>query len=348
MADKKPVFSGFSPSNSTRRVTPLRQFLRRRKLDGCLLASSSNISWLVGLPHTEGLLLVTEKEVTLFVNPLQQQATLRTQCLSAEVLASEKEFRQRVNACGRLGFLSEEISVARWQRWQKQFTCQLLPCPDFVLALRAVKDSSELKYLQAAKKIAREIMEETISRYLKPGVTEAELAARIRWLASCYGGAEVSFPPIVASGPNSAYPHHRPGNRKIQPGDAVIIDSGVECQGYHSDLTETVLLEPARHELKEIYSLVRQVQRACLKALRPGQRAADIHRLAVSLFKKRGMEKYFVHGLGHGVGLDVHEKPVLNGQSQDILRKGMVVTVEPGLYLPGTGGVRLEEMVFVE
>ncbi|MCM8768488.1 MAG: aminopeptidase P family protein [Candidatus Omnitrophica bacterium] len=337
-----PVRRNFSP-----RWEKARNFLESRQLPGCLVASSGNISWLVGQPHTEGLLLLTKKEIFLFVPPLQQQADLDQGSLPVNLITREKEFVRQVNSCRRVGFISSEITVERYERWKKQFSCLLKPLNDFLLNCRAVKDSEERQLLKKAREIARKVMRDVITKHLKPGVEEREIAEHIRWLAWYHGGEGISFPPIVASGYHTVYPHHRPGRKKIQAGEPVIVDLGVEYQGYHSDLTETVFLERPNHQLRKIYSLVRQVQRKCLKIAKPGIRAKKVHQLAVSLFRQKKMEGYFVHGLGHGVGLAVHEKPVLNGKSEDILQPGMVITIEPGLYLPGIGGVRLETMLIL-
>ena len=329
------------------RIEKTREFLEKKRCSGCLVCGSANISWLVGLPHTEGLLLLTKKEAYLFVSPLSNQANLHEKKLPVELITEEKKFRALVNCCRKVGYLAPEITVERLAHWKRRFTCTFLAWPDFILNLRAVKDSLELKLLRKARIIARKILKEIVTRYVRSGVEEVELAEEIRHLTYVHGATGSSFPPIVASGPNSAYPHHRPERRRLKEGEVLIIDLGVEYEGYHSDLTETVFAGKKSPDLECLYQAVAEAQKRCLEKIRAGLSGQEIHQLAASYFQEKGLAKYFVHGLGHGLGLQVHEKPVLNTRSKDLLQPGMVVTVEPGLYLPGTGGVRLEEMVFL-
>ncbi len=211
--------------------------------------------------------------------------------------------------------------------------------------LRAVKDEGEVERIAAAAELTDEVYRWAIDRGLA-GRTEREVAraceARIREL-----GAEPSFPPIVAAGPNGALPHAEPGPREIGAGELVVFDMGAELDGYCSDCTRTFATGDPGTEASEIYELVRQAQAAALEALRPGLSGREADAVARELIEAAGHGERFGHGLGHGVGIEVHEAPRLAASSEDQVRAGNVVTVEPGVYLPGKLGVRIEDLVVV-
>ena len=223
----------------------------------------------------------------------------------------------------------------------------LVPLNGLAEEMREVKDEEETKAIEDAADLISEIFNEIIAK-LKTGMTEKEVAWDIEALAR-HGGAEtLSFPSIVASGPNSALPHAVPTDRKLGSKEPVIIDAGVRLNGYCSDMTRTVFLGGPGEDFRVIYRTVRHAQVAALKEIRPLVDSTHLDGIARGVINEAGFGEYFGHGLGHGVGLAVHERPKVGPRDPVKLKNGMVFTVEPGIYIPGKGGVRLEEMVLVE
>ena len=224
---------------------------------------------------------------------------------------------------------------------------RLVPLNGVVEEMREVKEAQEIKTLENSAEVISAILDEVISG-LKPGLTERQVAWQIEGLAREAGAESLAFPPIVASGPHSALPHAVPTDRKLRSKEPIIIDIGARLNGYCSDITRTVFLGGAEWDFMKIYRTVRKAQLAALKEIRPGVESTHPDGVARQIIREAGFGEYFGHGLGHGVGLAAHERPRLGPQRPERLKKGMVVTVEPGIYLPGKGGVRLEEMVVIE
>ncbi len=213
--------------------------------------------------------------------------------------------------------------------------------------MREVKDNYEIKAMAASAELISAILGKIIEE-LKPGMSEKEVAWQLEGLARDGGAEDVAFPPIVASGPNSALPHAVPTDRKLKRNEPVLIDTGVRLNGYCSDMTRTVFLGEADADFKRIYKTVREAQLAALREIKPGVESTYPDSVARQIINDAGFGDKFGHALGHGVGLATHEGPRLGPLKAVKLKKGMVVTVEPGIYIPGTGGVRLEEMVVIE
>jgi Xaa-Pro aminopeptidase len=213
--------------------------------------------------------------------------------------------------------------------------------------LRIIKDPAEIKAMEASSDLMSRILGEVISS-LEPGRTEKEIAWQIEGLAREGGADGLAFPSIVASGPNSALPHAVPTNRRIRAKDPITLDVGVRMKGYRCDMTRTVFIDRPGPRLRKIYRTVREAQLAALPEVRPGVKSNVPDKKARDVISDAGFGAYFGHALGHGVGLATHEVPRLGPEKPVTLERGMVVTVEPGIYIPGTGGVRLEEMVVIE
>lgn len=212
--------------------------------------------------------------------------------------------------------------------------------------LRVVKEPTEIDRIRASLELTEKTMN-TVWTMLRPGLTERELAWKIEVLIREGGGEAVSFPPIVAAGPNAALPHAVPTERKISRRDGVILDLGSKLNHYCSDMTRTWTAGAPEAKIREIYRIVREAQLAAQHCIRAGVNAAEVDKAARELITRAGYGDYFGHGLGHGVGLAVHEEPRLRRKSETVLEENMVVTVEPGIYLSGIGGVRLENMIRV-
>ncbi|MBS3813194.1 aminopeptidase P family protein, partial [Candidatus Bipolaricaulota bacterium] len=183
--------------------------------------------------------------------------------------------------------------------------------------------------------------------YVKPGMTESEIAVELEFFMKKQGAESVSFDPIVALGANSALPHATPGDREVREGDILLIDMGAKYRGYCSDMTRTVFIGEPTDKMQEVYEIVLEAQEVGLAALGPGESTKEVDGKARDVIEEHGYGDKYGHGLGHGVGLEIHEKPRLAQTEDNVLEEGMVVTVEPGIYLPGWGGVRIEDMVYI-
>lgn len=247
----------------------------------------------------------------------------------------------------RIAFESEHITVEQLTKWQEKFDAvEFVPTKNWVAQLRQVKTQEEIDKIAAAAKITVQALTALVPQ-IKPGVTEIELALELEYTMRRLGAEAVAFDPIVGSGPRGALPHAIPGDRKIQAGDFIVIDMGCVYQGYCSDLTRTFVVGRPDPKQLEIYHIVLEAQLAALNALKPGLSGKEVDSVAREIIKNAGYDQHFGHSLGHGVGLEIHEEPRLSQFNEEPLAPGMVVTVEPGIYLPGWGGVRIEDLVVV-
>lgn len=224
---------------------------------------------------------------------------------------------------------------------------RLTPLKGLVNKMREVKEPSEIRAIEASADLMTEILGEVITG-LEPGITEREIAWQIEGLAHEAGAESLAFPSVVASGPNGALPHAVPTNRKIRGKEPVILDVGIKIDGYCCDMTRTIFLESPGPRFRRIYQTVRQAQLSALREIMPGTESSYPDSIARGIIKDAGFGDYFGHSLGHGLGLATHENPRLGPRKPVKLQKGMVVTVEPGIYIPGKGGIRLEELIVIE
>jgi len=223
---------------------------------------------------------------------------------------------------------------------------RILAIDEGLLKQRAVKDADEVKAIRKALSIQQQAFRETCD-FIKPGLSEYEVAAFLEYRMRALGADGVSFPSIVAADANASLPHAVPGKKKIKAGGVVLIDWGAKWGGYCSDLTRVVAVGKMKPKMREIYQVVMDAQVAAMDAITPGKRLSDIDAVARGVIDKAGYGERFGHSLGHGIGLDIHEQPVLAAKAKGVLEPGQVVTVEPGIYLPGVGGVRIEDDVLV-
>jgi Xaa-Pro aminopeptidase len=336
------------------RLRKLRELLAAQNLEGLLVTQREDVAYLSGFSGSSGSLLVT-RGLALLVTDFRYQLQAQQEApgfafvftrppkLLADGLL-EAISRAEVSS---LGFSPAHLSVQQHDQLSSRAPrLRLLPTSDGVGRLRSCKEESELVRIREAAKLADAAFEVALSR-LRPGLAERELALELEFFLRREGAEEVPFPPIVASGPRSALPHARPTGREIEAGDLVIIDLGARVDGYCSDLTRTVAVERPSERAKEIYALTHEAQRAGKEALVAGAKAGDVDQAARAVIEAAGYGECFGHGLGHGVGREVHESPRLAKEEAALLEAGMVVTVEPGVYLPEEGGVRLEDLMLV-
>jgi Xaa-Pro aminopeptidase len=247
----------------------------------------------------------------------------------------------------RLGFERHDVTVARFERWEERFEgLRLIGVGEEIERLRWTKDPEELATLRSAQEATDGAFED-ILEVLVVGITERRAAAQLELAMARHGADAPSFDVIVAFGEHAAEPHHRPCHRALEEGDVIKMDFGAMVGGYHTDMTRTVAFGEPATELRKVHDVVTAAQQAGIDALRPGVAAGDVDRAARNVIDDAGYGNRFTHGLGHGVGLEIHEGPSLRRDGDDLLPAGAVVTVEPGVYLPGMGGVRIEDAVEV-
>ena len=319
--------------------------------DALLILNEKNIRYLTGFTGGEGALMAGPDWLTLLVDG-RYATQARAESRGAEVL----EFRNRVNGIaaearkrgvGSVGFESPFLSVEEYLRLKEALLeAAFRPLPKGFEFLRAVKDSGEIDRIREAARISRVALA-AVREMIRPGVREEEIAIELEYRMRRGGAEQVSFETIVAAGDNSALPHATPGRRAIADGDCVMIDYGAVCGGYHSDETCTFVVGRASERQREVYRHVLEAHDRAIRAIRAGVSCGEIDGVARSYLAEAGLESAFAHGTGHGVGLDVHEAPRLAAGRDELLRAGMVVTVEPGVYLPGLWGIRIEDMVLV-
>lgn len=335
------------------RLTSLRSILANRALDGCLVMSKTNRFYLSSFTGSNGYLFITPTSALMFTDSRYiEQANDEAKDFEVYPLRnSYDELRELVSSMSfaNIGFEDQGISYATYQSIIKVVgdSAQLVPMGEAVNSLRTIKDREELSVVGKAVAIADDVMEITLAS-LEVGITEQAVARTVeRSLWEC-GADGVAFETIVASGPNASRPHHKPGDRIIRLGDVVVIDMGALFGGYRSDITRTVCIGKADEQFNKIYHIVREAQTSAEELAGPGVNVAALDAVARDVIHSHGYGKYFTHGLGHGIGLDVHELPRISGGSDEVLSEGMVFTIEPGIYIPGWGGVRIEDMLVID
>lgn len=336
------------------RLDALRTGIRDRGLDAMLITSPDNRRYLTGFTGSAGAALVTAGEALLIVDSryTEQAAAQAGHCTVVPQdrdLATTLAGRVGELEIGRLGFEAEHVSVHNHDRWSRAVQApEWVPVTGLVEDIRIVKDDGELESIRRAARIADEAFAEILPT-VRAGRSEEEIALDLEFCARRLGAEGLSFPLIVASGERSALPHGRASERRIREGDLVTFDYGVVYGGYCSDATRTVAVGEPEPEARRVYETVLAAQRAALDAVRAGPTGFAVDAVAREIIGDAGYGEYFGHGLGHGLGLAVHEAPKLSYKDADEpLRAGMVVTVEPGIYLPGRFGVRIEDLVIVE
>ncbi len=335
------------------RLKKLRKRLARRRLDGFLVTNSKNIYYLCGFFGDNSWLLVTAERALLITDfrfREQAEETLAPGCevrvRTGESLSGKAAVLCRELSLKKIGFEGRHLNCESFLRLKKVLRKrELRPVGEPVEELRMIKDPEEIEFLRRAARITSQVLG-MVLRGVTPELTEFDLAGRIT-IGMLRDGGAPAFPPIVASGTHSSQPHAVALRHSIGEGSALLIDLGTESENYNSDMTRTFVLKTFPRRFKTIYRAVLSAQKKALQAIRPGVQASLIDGAARGYLEERGYGPYFGHSLGHGVGLEVHERPLISPRSADILKEGMVFTVEPGVYIPGWGGIRIEDTVLV-
>ncbi len=327
--------------------------LDRLDLDGMLLTCEANRFYASGFHSagTDGVALVTRQKSYYFTDSRYTEAAAR-HVRGAElgeagpgrgygVLLKEALAEQNVR---RLGYEDAYMTVRDYEAYRKALPCELVPAAELLWELRTVKDEAELTAMIAAQRIAEKALTEILNE-IRPGVTEKEIAARLQYLMLHYGASDMSFDPIVVSGPNGSLPHGVPSEKTIQAGEFVTMDFGCIYDGYCSDMTRTVAVSHVTDEMRTVYETVLAAQKAGIAAAKAGITGKELDGAARRVIDEAGYGKYFGHSFGHGVGVEIHEAPNASPSNEKPLPAGAVLSAEPGIYLPGKLGVRIEDVI---
>ncbi len=334
------------------RLEMVRQALRQKSIPALLVAHRADYFYLTGFTGEDSAVLITGRSVTVITDGRFESAAKK------EVAWSKVHFRRgdltselvkviQSSPCQRLAIQADKMTVATRDALRKGLTgVRLVDAPPTISQMRERKSAGELKTMDNAIRVA-ESAYRAMLKTIRIGQTELELAARLEYEMKRRGSTEPAFGSIVAIDANAALPHAVPGNRRVKSGCMILFDWGATVDGYRSDLTRTVFVGSIPSKFKAIYEAVLTSQKKAIAAIRAGVRMSDVDAIAREHIADCGYGERFTHGLGHGLGLDVHESPSLSWRSDQKLVAGMVVTVEPGIYLPGVGGVRIEDDVRV-
>lgn len=331
----------------------IRQKLSELQIPALMVTDLANVKWLTGFTGTSGVALVTQDQARFITDSrytlqAEEQVTeMPTQWFQSPMLL-EEFLAQQVSEMGisELRFEAANVTYSTYEKWRERFAgVELIGAPEIISLLRMVKTPDEIDKIRRACGVADACFDHVI-RMIQPGVSEWDISLDIEFFIR-RSGCELAFDPIVVSGERSARPHGKASEKKLEVGDFVTMDFGARLDGYNSDITRTVVVGKPTDRHHEIYGQVLKAQLATLDVMKPGIRVADVDGLARQVFDEIGMAKYFGHGLGHGLGSVVHDTGRMNPTSQDVLEVGQVWTVEPGLYVPGFGGVRIEDDVVI-
>ena len=323
-------------------------------VDAAVIVEPANVRWLTGFTGSNGVVVVLGTGEALLVTDARYAEQAPAELAAAgcsdgvEVVVARDAVpavADRLASAARLG-LEDSVAWGAQIRWSEAVDAETVPLCQAVEGLRAVKDPAELARMEAAALIADQALAAVVPM-LRPGVTETRLQQALDDAIRSAGASGPAYDTIVASGPNSALPHARPTGRPLEAGDLVIVDVGAAVDGYRSDMTRTFVLGDPSDQAAAMLDVVGRSQAAGVGAVRPGVEASEIDAACRSVVNEAGMGDAFVHGTGHGVGLDVHELPRVGSRSSAVLQPGNVLTVEPGVYFPGVGGARVEDLLAV-
>lgn len=329
----------------------LKRGLNKSGVDGILITDLLNVRYGAGFTGSSGYLIISKKD-SIFVTDFRYQEQAKHEVKGYKVKIEHAERAQEIkHICDslgirKLGFEDHSVTFGFYKKLAGK-KINLKPLKNFVESLRIMKKPSELARIKTSIQRAESAFRK-LRPFIKTGATEQKLALKLEDLLRKEGCKMLPFGVIVASGSMSALPHARPTGRRLKKGDLVVFDWGGECDGYYSDMTRTVLLKGTDiSRQKELYYNVLEAQDRAIRSIRPGILAAEIDAAARDYIAEQGYGDFFGHGTGHGVGLAVHEKPVISWRNKERMKDNMVFTVEPGIYLPGLGGVRIEDMVVI-
>jgi len=320
-------------------------------IQALILFDMYNIRYFTGFTGSDGALVVRPESLTLLVDG-RYLTQAREEVQDGDIFL----YQDQVEGIGevlassageKVGFEATAVSFALYLRLSDRLgSVRLIPLSGELDSIRAVKDDGEISRIRQAAELSARVLEAACAT-VRPGIAERDVAREIDFSAISAGAERMAFETIVASGKNAALPHAKPGRKSLEPGDLIVIDYGTVVDGYCSDETCTFCLGFADDRKREAYAAVKEAHDRALEAVRAGVAGRQIDRIARSVLERYGLDACFTHGTGHGVGLEVHEAPRISSRSDTVLREGMVITIEPGVYIPGQWGIRIEDTVLV-
>ena len=323
---------------------------RLGELDALLLTDDISIRYASGFFITDGAALIT-KENAWFVTDSRYIEAAQERVRDMDVLCTSHEkglyavLKELLDGVGgRIGAEETRLSHGVWQAMEEEFGVAFNPAADILASLRASKDADELRDMIAAQRIAEKALDEVLG-LIRPGMTEKEVSAELVYRMYRHGGEANSFDPIVVTGSKTSLPHGVPGDKVIEAGDFLTMDFGTMYNGYCSDMTRTVAVGHDSQEMRDIYAIVLEAQLAGIAAAKAGVKGQDIHNAASKIISDAGYGQYFGHGFGHSLGLEIHEAPNANPKNDKPMPEGAVISAEPGIYIPGKFGVRIEDVM---
>jgi Xaa-Pro aminopeptidase len=333
------------------KLNKIRLALQALQLDAIMINSPINRRYVTGFTGSAGTVIVSQEEA-IFITDFRYTEQAGEQAKGFTIVEHKKLMEEEVKSqltrlqVKRLGFEKNHVTYAEFDRYNKLLDAELVPTSEIVEKIRLIKTPDELRILKKAAEIADAAFEH-IQKYIKPGVKEIEVSNELEFFMRKLGATQSSFDTIVASGFRSAMPHGVASTKEIQAGELVTLDYGALYQGYVSDITRTVAVGEISDELRKIYDTVLQAQLRGVNGIKPGMTGIEADALTRDYITDQGYGDYFGHSTGHGIGLEVHEGPGLSFRSEQKLEPGMVVTVEPGIYIPNVGGCRIEDDIII-
>ena len=342
-----------SQSNFNRRLHLLRQQLVQQNLQGILVTNPPNVRYLTGFTGSSGICFISEKQAALitdfrYLDQAGQEVKNFSIFIALHALLNVLKEKNLINSGEKIGFETNHLTYALYYKLQGLFPqTTFVPTENLVEQIAIRKDESEIAYLKHAAQIAVKALENMLP-HLKAGQKEFEFSAELSYRMRLLGSERDAFEPIVASGWRSALPHGIASDKLIDDGDFVVIDFGAVYRGYTSDMTRTVAMGKASQNMKRIYQIVKDAQQKAIDAARAGISCHALDQIAREYIHQKGFGQYFGHSLGHGLGLDVHSLPRVGAGSETVLEENFVITIEPGIYIPNVGGVRIEDDIVIQ
>ncbi len=338
-----------------KRINKLKKILKASS-QAVLLTNEVNIGYFCGFFHSEGVMLVTQEQSYLLVDFRYIEAAQK-KASGCDVICFNRLFDELIgffenNGITNVYFEASNITLSRFSAFKNAFVKKNIECistselDKHINNIRIIKDKTEFDKILKAQQIAEKAYNEVLN-YIKPETSEKEISARLEYLMKMYGAEDKSFDLITITGKKTSLPHGVPTDEKIKSGDFFTLDFGAVYDGYHSDTTRTVAMGYATDEMNEIYNIVLKAQLSALDKIKAGVLCSEVDKTARDIITEHGFGEYFGHSTGHGVGLQIHEAPTVSVRSDTVLDIGMVITDEPGIYLPDKFGVRIEDMVYV-
>ncbi len=335
------------------KLKKVREKLYKLKIDAILINHLPNIRYLTGFSGSSALCLVSKTDAILITDfRYKEQVKIQVKHFKKFISIGKTFFeiareKNIFNGLEKVGFESEHLPFSTFKELRGKFkNIKFIPTKDFIEEISSVKTQSEIENIKQAIKISEKVFNEILN-IIKPGVAEIDIAAEISYLHRKFGAERDAFEIIVASGWRSALPHGVASEKKLKKGELVVIDFGCVYNGYHSDITRTIAIGKISNEKKKIYQIVLDAQTIAIENAKAGLKANELDSIARNYIKQKGYGRFFGHSLGHGIGTEIHTLPRISPKSTYILKNGNVITIEPGIYIPNLGGVRIEDDILI-